>query len=94
MEMLAANKMNLKGIFAAGWQEGERDVGERGRRERGWLEKGRKNKVASSLSSKLHQDDRGELWVNKVRETCHAVESKKSLRLFQSGQVVIVTESR
>lgn len=28
MEMLAANKMNLRRIFAAGWQEGENDVGE------------------------------------------------------------------
>lgn len=32
MEMLAANKMNLRGIFAAGWQEGESDAGERGDR--------------------------------------------------------------
>lgn len=28
MEMLAANKMNLRRIFAAGWQEGESDAGE------------------------------------------------------------------
>lgn len=28
MEMLAANKMNLRRISAAGWQEGESDVGE------------------------------------------------------------------
>lgn len=28
MEMLAANKMNLRRIFAAGWQEGESDAGD------------------------------------------------------------------
>lgn len=28
MEMLAANKMNLRRIFGAGWQEGESDLGE------------------------------------------------------------------
>lgn len=30
MEMLAASKMNLRRIFAAGLQEGESEVGERG----------------------------------------------------------------
>lgn len=30
MEMLAANKMNLRRIFAAGWQEGESDAGGKG----------------------------------------------------------------
>lgn len=28
MEMLAANKKNLRRIFAAGWREGESDAGE------------------------------------------------------------------
>lgn len=38
MEMLAANKMNLRTV-AAGWHEGESDVGESGSRERKGKEK-------------------------------------------------------
>lgn len=49
--------MNLRRIFAAGWQEGESDVGEKGTTER--------------------KTDDGGVRGNKVRETCHAAESKK-----------------
>lgn len=95
MEMLAANKMNLRRIFAAGWQEGESDAGEGDNRSSNRVVgevKGRKGKgEATSLALLMHQslawaDDkkkRGgggsgeEFRINNVRETCHAMESKR-----------------
>lgn len=61
MEMLAANKMNLRRIFAAGWQEGESDAGGKGQ----WR---RQTEMGGWRGLEASFPHGGEL--NKVRETC------------------------
>lgn len=94
MEMLAANKMNLRRIFAAGWQEGESDAGELGGATGagdgvggGYRGEWRRGRVEATSAASLRRHSlawvdneagrRGEFRVNKVRETCHAMESKR-----------------